>query len=72
MNARLTLPMARTERRQLFLLLKLFAYRARYLQLFHACPNAGEGNAVRNKWNRKMRWSERRIVELSRALGRSA
>jgi hypothetical protein len=72
-NAQLTLPSpaaARTERQKLFRLLKLFAYRARYLQLFHSCPHPGLGDAPRNKWNRKINWAERRVAELGRELAK--
>lgn len=64
MSAQLPLPNRLTERQRYWRLLKLFAYRARYLQLLHSCPNAGEGDAPRNRWNRKIRWAERRILEL--------
>jgi hypothetical protein len=52
------------------LLLKLFAYRARYLQLYHSCPHPGHGDAVRNRHNRKIAWAKRRVDQLSREAGR--
>jgi hypothetical protein len=63
-SAQLALPVLRTERQRLWRLLKLYAYRARYLQLFHSCPPAASSDAARNKWNRKLRWAERRVLEL--------
>ena len=64
MNAQLSLPVQSTEKQKLWRLLKLFAYRARYVQLLHSCPHPGAGDAPRNKWNRNVRWAERRVREL--------
>lgn len=71
MNAPLTLPTPRTERRTLLLIARLQAWRLRRLQLFYGCPNAGEGDAARNAWSRKCRFADRKIAQCLRALGRT-
>jgi hypothetical protein len=70
-NAQLALPTSRTAQSTRWLLLKLFAYRARYIQLFHSCPHPGEGDPVRNRWQRKLRFAKARVTSIEIALGRS-
>lgn len=71
MNAQLTLPAPRSSVRTARLVARLMAWRLRRLQLFHGCPNAGEGDAARNAWNRKCRFADRKIAQCLRALGRT-
>ena len=45
-------------------LMRLFAWRARLLQLVHSCPAAAKPAAVRRDWNRRLGWVERKVKEL--------
>jgi hypothetical protein len=54
------------ESRALRRLVRLFAWRARLLQLVHSCPAAAKPDSVRRKWNRRLHWAETKLKELDR------
>lgn len=67
----LALPAQRRTVRSDRLIARLMAWRLRRLQLFHGCPNAGEGAPARNRWSRRCRFADRKIAGLLVELGRT-